>query len=356
MMNEMDKYQDFFEKDSLWSHNDNSVWLASTISLMRNIEKYKFPGKLSADRRQQIVALVSKEMQNLEPFQQGLFIRAEELTSQQKEFLMEHFLTYQSFQQAHAGEAFLLDQNGDFAAIFNLRNHIHLELIDIKGDLENSWNRLVHFETALGKAINYSYSSKFGYLTADPYQCGTALQVVVFLQPSALIHLEKIDDLLEKLADESYAITGIQGSPTDIIGDVLAVQNNYTLGLTEENIVSSLRTFTTKLLVEERAARAMLRQEQNVLIKDKVSRAYGILVHSYQIDAVEALNAISLLKLGLDLGWLKGLTNQALNQMFFDSRRAHLMSRFQEKIVQEEILHKRAEFIHQTLKDVQLTI
>lgn len=355
-MNNNDKYLDFFTKDRLWSHNDNSVWLASTISLMRNIEKYKFPGKLDTDRRQQIVALVGKELQNVEPFQQALLIKAEELTSQQKEYLMEHFLTYQSFQQAHMGEAFLLDPRGDFAAIFNLHNHIHLELIDIKGDLENSWNRLVRVETALGKGVNYSYSSKFGFLTSDPYQCGTALQVMVFLQPSALIHLGKIDDLLEKIADESYAITGIQGSPTDIIGDVLAVQNNYTLGLTEENIISSLRSFTTKLLVEERAARSSLKQDQNVLIKDKISRAYGILVHSYQIEAVEALNAISLLKLGLDLGWLKGLTNQELNHMFFNCRRAHLMSLFQEKIAQEEIMHKRAEYIHNTLKDVQLTI
>lgn len=355
-MTDSDKYQNFFTKDNLWANNDNSIWLASSINLLRNIEKYKFPGKLSADRRQQIVALVSKELQGLEPFQDCLLIKAEDLTSHQKEYLAEHFLTNQSFQQAHVGEAFLLDHNGDFVAIFNLGNHIHFELIDVKGDLENSWNRLVRVETALGKAINYSYSSKFGYLTSDFYQCGTALEVFVFIQPSALIHLEKIDDLLEKLADESFSITGIQGSPTDIIGDVLAVQNNYTLGLTEENIISNLRTFTTKLLVEERAARANLRQEQNALVKDKISRAYGILVHSYQIEAVEALNAISLLKLGLDLGWLTGLTNQQLNQMFFNCRRAHLMSLFQEKIVQEEILHKRAEYIHQTLKNVQLTI
>src|SRR5262249_18486447 len=146
--------------------------------------------------------------------------------------------------------------------------------------------------------VNYSYSPKFGFLTADPYECGTALQVAVYLQLAGLIHTDKINDVLEKLVDESLSVTGLQGSPTEIIGDVLCICNLYTLGLTEENIISSLRQVTTKLMVEEHAARSQIRHEISPDMKDKISRAYGILIHSYQIEAVEALNAISLLKLG----------------------------------------------------------
>jgi protein arginine kinase len=78
------------------------------------------------------------------------------------------------------------------------------------------------------------------------------------------------------------------------------------------------------------------------------------LIHSYQIEAVEALNAISLLKLGVDLRWVLGITMEQLNLLFFNCRRAHLLCQFKEKIPQEEILHKRAEFIHKTLKGVEL--
>lgn len=346
----------FLCKNKIWSQNPNPLWLASTINLYRNIEKFTFPAKLGAERSKQLLTFVSKELLNVAELKNPALFKAEELNITEKEFLVEHFLSNQSFHQASTGEAFILDDSGAFMATLNMRNHLQFELIDTKGELEASWNRLVKIETALGKTANYSFSTKFGFLTADPTQCGTALIVTAFLQLSGLVHTEKIDDTLENFIDESLTVTGIQGSPTEIIGDVIAVQNNYTLGVTEENIVSSIRTVATKLLVEEHAVRNRIRHEQSAEIKDKVSRAYGILIHSYQIEAVEALNAISLLKLGVDLGWVAGVSLDQLNELFFNCRRSHLLCQFDEKISQEDIPHKRAEFIHKTLKEVKLTI
>ena len=356
-MKESDKSHSLFlQKNKIWSQNDNPLWLASTIQLLRNVEKFNFPSKLNAERSKQLLNFTSREVMNLSELIRPTLLKAEEVSSIEKEFLVEHFLSNQSFHQSAEGEAFVLDESGEFMATLNRRNHIQFELIDTKGELENAWNRLLKIETAVGKTVSYSFSPKYGFLTADPTQCGTALIVTVFLQLSGLVHTEQIDDRLEKLVDESLSVSGIQGSPTEIIGDVLAIQNNYTLGLTEENIVSSIRTTATKIVVEEHAVRNKIRHDQNAEIKDKVSRAYGILIHSYQIEAVEALNAISLLKLGLDLGWVSGVTMNQLNELFFNCRRAHLLCQFQEKINQEEIPHKRAEFIHQTLKDVKLKI
>ncbi len=341
-------------EQTLWANNENPIWLGSSINFFRNIEKYQFPAKLDLERRKQIISILHKELSS--QLKEPKLLKAEELSSLEKEFLGEHFLTNQNFHQTHVGEAFIIDQPGTFLASLNIRDHIQLELLDTKGDLENSWNQLVKIESNLGKAIHYSFSPKFGFLTADPFQCGTALQINVFLQLSGLIHSDRINDILETLVDESLSVTGLQGSPTEIIGDVLNFQNHYTLGLTEENLISSLRNVTTKLMVEEHAARSQMRHEISPTMKDKVSRAYGILVHSYQIEAVEALNAISLLKLGADLGWLTGLTTQQFNELFFNCRRAHLLCQFPEKIPQDEITHKRAEFIHKALKELKLAI
>lgn len=339
-----------------WRDNSNPVWLASTISLIRNVEKFKFPGKLSADRKKQIISLVTKDLLNMEGLNRPYLAKGEDLSNNEKEFLVEHFLSSQNFNQAHAGEGFILDEAGEFLAALNLRNHLHLQLIDCKGELENTWSRLVKIETTLGKNLNYAFMPKFGFLTADPTQCGTALVVSIYLQVPGLIHSEKVDDILEKYADEQISITGIQGNPTEIIGDILMIQNNYTLGITEENIISSLRNFTTKIIVEENSARSHIKQNDDPEFKDKISRAFGILIHSYQIEAIEALNALSLIKLGVDAKWVVGIDNKQINQLFFNCRRAHLLNQFEEKINQEDIPHKRSEYIHKVLKDVHLTI
>jgi protein arginine kinase len=355
-MKENNNLQSFFCKFKLWANNDNPVWLASTVNLFRNIEKFKFPVKLDMERRKQIVSLLTKDIFLLEPFKNSVLFKAEDLSSLEKEYLVEHFLSNQSFHSTGLGEAFIIDPEGETMITLNLQNHIQFEFIDTRSELENAWNHIVKLETALGKNISYSYSSKFGFLTADPTQCGTALSVTVFLQLSGLIHTEVIDDTLEKLVDETFVVTGIQGSPREIIGDVLAIQNSYTLGVTEENIISAIRTITTKLMVDEHAARSQIKKNSHPAIKDKISRAFGILIHSYQIEAVEALNAISLLKLGVDLGWLDGINTKQLNALFFNCRRAHLLCQYEDKISQEEIQHRRAQFIHQTLKEAKLTI
>lgn len=342
-----------------WSNNANPIWLASTISLQRNIEKFKFPGKLSTDRKKQIIALVSKEMlsEDLTAGDQLInpsLIKAEDIGLLEKEFLVEHFLSRHSYNQTHAGEGFILDESGTFLATINMRDHIHLQLIDCQGELENAWGRLVKIETALGKNLNYSFLSKFGFLTADPTQCGTALTVTAYLQIPGLIHTNKIEKILNSSQEDSISISGIQGNPNEIIGDILMIQNDYTLGLTEENIISTLRSFISKMIVEEVNARHQIKRDDSPDLKDKVSRAFGILIHSYQIEAIEALNALSLLKLGLEAGWVAGIDPTELNELFFSSRRAHLLNATQEKIIQEEIPHKRAEQIHKALKNVKL--
>lgn len=339
-----------------WTNNDNNIWLASTIEFYRNVEKFLFPEKLDTDRQKQVISLVSEEILSLESKNDLTLILAEEINPLAKQYLVEHFLSIESFQNTHSGEAFVIDKKGQFLASLNIHDHLRMKIIDCQGELENSWSSLLKIETAIGKSIPYAFSPKFGFLTSDPSFCGTGLIVTVFLQLSALIHLDRIGEILEKYRDETIFVTGFQGNPKDFIGDVLAIRNNHTLGLSDETIISSIRALTTKLLTEENRARSEIRKSQNAHIKDLVSRAYGILIHSYQIESIEALNAISLIKLGVEMGWITGLNYLKLNQLFFNCRRSHLLSNFGDIIPKDELLHKRAEFIHEAFKNSELQI
>ncbi len=345
-------------KDSpVFNDNQNTCWLATTIQFLRNIEKYKFPGKLETDRRKQLVALVNSYLANNPELAKSFYVKGEEIGYLEKEFLAEHFLSFEMYGQAQAGEGFVIDPALGFIATLNLQDHIHMELIDYKGDIEQAWSRLMKIETELGKSINYSFLPKFGYLTADPTKCGTGMCVSAFLQVPGLVHTEMVDEVLDKYVDDSFVVTGIQGSPTEIIGDILKIENSYTIGVTEEAILNGMRNIVGKLISEESAVRRTIKKDGDPSYKDKVARAFGILIHSYQIEAIEALNAISILKLGHELEWLEGIEMKALNQLMFNSRRAHLLCEYrQENIPQEAISHKRAEHIHKVLKDVKLKV
>jgi len=350
------KHTPLLSKESPWEGNSNTIWLGSTITLNRNLEKYKFPGKLPQDKRKQLISLVGKELLESPLLKKPSLLNAEDVPHVEKEFFIEHFLTTSSFQEARAGEAFVLDHSSAFLGILNVGDHLILHQIDCSEELEAAWDRLTKIESKLNESLNFAFSRRFGYLTSAPAQCGTGLVVRVFLHLPGLIYSQKLDEATKRYKEENIDQTGLQGDPTEIIGDIVAFHNRFVLGVTEENILSSLRTLTTNVMIEEKRARSNLKQEASSEMKDRISRAYAVLLHSYQIDALEAFYALSLLKLGVDLEWVTGVDHTGLNLLFFNCRRAHLLCHFSEKIVQQDLPHKRAEYIHQTLKNITLHI
>ncbi len=339
-----------------WANNDNTIWLASTLSLFRNLHNRPFPSKLDEKQRLQLRTQLTKALTANSAFEKGHAVEAEAMGPLEKEFIYEHFLSFRNFQQALKGDGFVVGESGALLAVLNVRDHLHLQLTDTSETLEEAWQRLVQIETSIGKTLPYSYSGRFGYLTAEPTQCGTALVARLFLHVPALIHTGVLPETLERFASEDVEIAGITGTLDDIAGDLLAVTNRCTLGLSEEDILQSVRAAALKLTVAEKRARKELAATRDPHAMDEVSRAFGLALHSYQLETVEAWDAISLLKLGTDLGWVTGLSQELLNELFFDCRRAHLVAQHTEEITQDELAHRRAEFIHASLTNARLEI
>lgn len=337
-----------------WERDKNPIWLATSLILLRNLNKFKFPPKLSEKETPQTLNPIEKILKTSSELKNPIFLPAEELSSLDKEFLFEHFLCFESFQNAVKGQGFIVDESGGFLAFLNLKNHLQLQLMDSDTNLEGSWARLSKIESDVSKTLDFAFSPKFGYLTSDPTQCGTGLIAISYLHLPALIHTEQLHDTLAKQKDEDLTAMGLEGSLNELVGDLLVLRNHYTLGLSEENIIHALQATTMKLMASEKAIRAHLKTGNNSVIKDQISRAYGLLVHSYQLQTKEALNALSLVKLGIDLGWITEIPSSKLNDIFFKCRRAHLAHVLNEKTIDtQDIARKRAEFIHQQLQGMQ---
>lgn len=332
------------------------VWLASNIALRRNIEKFYFPSRLDVERRNQIVKLVGGELIASPFLKKPTLLKAEETDPLEKEFLVEHLLSSESFQGAHQGEGFVIDETGSFLCSLNIKDHIHLQTVDTTGKMESAWKRLVELESRLGEKLPYAYSTQFGFLTADPFESGTALHVSLFLQPSALIHTGKLTEEMSRHTDPQIAFPHFLEHQDPYVGDVLVLSNAFTLGLNEETLLASLRNCCKKWIELEIAARNQIASEESAEMKDKVARAWAVLIHSYRIETPEALNAIALVKLGCDLKWIKGIKIATLNELFFNCRRGHLLGLLDEKVTAEELPHKRAEYIHKILKGTELVI
>lgn len=335
-----------------WSELANTIWPASSFTLHRNIAEFPFPSKLTNSNSSKLLSKLQTAFSSLSDTTPSLYIPGEILSGQEKEFLAEHFLTSEGYQNLSAGQAIVIDPTAHFLATINTQDHLTIQWIDCKGEWEKSWNDLNALESALGTKINFAFSPKFGYLTADPRNSGTALTVSCYLHLPCLIQSKQLTQLLLMHKEPSVETMGMLGNMDELIGDFLILRNHYTLGLTEQTILRDLHMTATKLILAERTQRQKYQQNAPAEIKDMISRAYGLLLHSYQLQTKESLDAISKIKLGIDLGWIIGMKDHEINELFFRCRKAHL----EQLLGKQELAHARAEYLHGQLKQTTLSL
>ncbi len=340
-----------------WEEETNPIWPASSFILHRNINKYFFPPKLNEAQFKQIASILQTSLLKAAPLKQPIFLGADQIDATDKEFLFEHFLCLEGFQNTLGGQGFIVDDSSRFLGMLNIQDHLQIQLIDCKGAWEETWNTISQIENAISQSVEFSYNSKFGYLTSDPHLAGTGLVVLVYLHLPALIHSGQLPDTLLKHKEEEISATGMQGTVDEMVGDILVLRNSYTLGISEESILHALHSMAMKLMAIEKTLRTHLPEEKTSELKDMVSRSFGLLMHSYQLQTKEAMNALSLLKMGLDLKWISGITDQKLTEALFRCRRAHLLYQFQnKKIPPDDIPKKRAEYLHSLMRGIELKI
>ena len=238
----------------------------------------------------------------------------------------------------------------------NVTDHLELCSVEQTEQLEKGLERIQAIEKGLENTISFAFSQKFGYLTEDPTLSGTGLVVKAFLHVPALVETGELDTLLQNGSSEGVILTGLHGEREEIIGDMLVVSNRWTLGTTEESILSLIRTTAMAIASHEKEMRGKLKQgtPRDETIYDRISRMLGTMKFSYTMDTSEMLRDLSLAKLGVELGWLQGVSIEELNQHFFSLRGAHIASQCDWNLSRIEINHERASRLRDLFSKVTL--
>lgn len=347
----MSSLPDFLFTTSIWDGEKNPVWVGTTLHLDRNFTLYKFPGKMTTAEMVGSLKTVSETVQKIPSLNPLSFFPAEDLTPVDKELLFEHFHCAKGFQEAREGIGFAFNAQGNCLITLNEHNHLQLQLFSTETDFAASWKKLTEIDDLIAKAHPYAFSPRFGYLTADPCLCGTALEARIFLHLPALRHTGALGELISKYSDEQISFEGLEGSMADLVGDILILKNHFTIGVSEETVLGLLQTTALKIAAAEKKAREEAKINPPADLKDFVGRSFGLIMHSYQLHPKEALDGLSGLKLGTDLGWVTGAKSQKISTLMLQLRRAHLTHLLNlASPTPQELSHKRAEWLHQELK------
>lgn len=335
------------------------IWVASSVVLFRNIGGFRFPQKMKGAEIPPFVSLMKSAFAQLPGLENPVIFPGEKVSLLDREYLWEHFLSlplsFPSLKEGgDLGQLFILDKSRQFLACIGGSDHLRLHAIDSKPRFEGAYERVTRIANALAEKLPYAFSPEFGYLTADPRLCGTALLCFSYLHVPALRQAGQLSNLLSSFAKESVLITPLQGGIEELFGDLLVVRNRFTLGVTEEESIESVRAVASKIAHAEKNLRETLKKELSPFLRDQISRSLGLITHSIQLQTPEALGALSLLKLGVELGWMEGQTRERIDELFSKCRSAHL-STFASITDPTELSKKRAELLRGELQALKLS-
>ncbi len=315
---------DMMKRHGSWLESgvDEGPVISSRIRLARNLEEYSFPGWASEEEKHAIWKQMTAIFQGMDSH----FIDwgMAETPALDREILFERHLISQELAQQDEGCGVFVSPNECMSVMVNEEDHIRIQSLQPGLNLRGAWQAADEIDDKLESQLTYAFSSRLGYLTACPSNVGTGMRASVMLHLPGLVLMDEMDPVINGISKIGLAVRGMWGEGTEAAGNMFQVSNQITLGRREEEIISHLEQIVLELIEHENNARIRLMNEKPVIVEDHVARAFGILSNARMISSGEALNLLSTLRFGLDLGLIDQFSRRELDMLFISIQPAHL--------------------------------
>src|SRR5205807_4535854 len=241
-------------------------------------------------------------------------------------------------------------ENETLSIMVNEEDHLRVQVLRSGLQLEEAWDQINGIDDKIESKLDFTFSTRWGYLTACPTNVGTGIRVSVMLHLPALKLTGEIEKVFRAAKDMRLAVRGLYGEGTEATGDFYQISNQTTLGKTEDEIISDFKHLVIPKIIEyEQHARRTLRDDRTVQLDDKVGRALGVLRSARLIASEETLLLLSHLRMGIHLGRVKDIDLRTINELFLLTQPAHLQKLQGRKLEGDVRRAARADFIRQRL-------
>ncbi len=328
------------------------IVMSSRVRLARNMREFPFPGWAKKVERVLVYENIRPAVEGL-PELKGCFCEAmDKLSALDKQILVERHLISREHAAKGAGSGFALNREETLCLMINEEDHLRMQALRPGLQLRQAWAALDAVDSQLEKKLSYAFTNELGYLTACPTNLGTGIRVSAMLHLPGLVLAEQINAIIQSVNKLGLAVRGLYGEGTEALGNVFQVSNQMTLGETELAIVERLEKVLAQIIEYEDNARASLVEKKPKTVFNHIGRAYGVLANSYIIASKEAMNMLSFLRLGIDLGMFPGADRSLTDELFIMTQPAHLQRLHAEKLAAEERDLLRADMVRDRLKGV----
>ncbi len=298
--------------------------MSTRVRLARNFAQTPFPNRASKKQRQDILESVEKAITKIEYFKDSTVFRMNDLDDVDKEFLVERHLMSHEHAATSEGKAVIVSAEEVLSVMVNEEDHLRIQVMHSGLNLFEAWKIISTIDDRLSEELNFAFSPVWGYLTSCPTNTGTAMRGSVMLHLPALVMTKQINKVLTAISKLNFASRGFYGEGTQAIGNFYQISNQGSLGHSEEDILQNINGLIRQVIEQEEQARQALVVQNKPLLEDKIFRSLGILKNAYIMSSQEAVELLSMIRLGAELKILTNLDVQILNELMIMIQPAHL--------------------------------
>ncbi|TCS69142.1 protein arginine kinase [Effusibacillus lacus] len=320
---------DFLNTSPTWMKEtgpESDIVISTRIRLARNLSKYPFPSLMTDSVAEGVIedirkALSSPEMQNVKKFE---LFRCRDLSDVERQVFVEKHLISPGLAEQVRHSAFAVSKDETVSIMINEEDHLRIQCIFPGFQVREAWKLANQIDDVLESKVDYAFHEQYGYMTSCPTNAGTGIRASVMMHLPGLVLTNQINRILSAISKVGLVVRGLYGEGSDATGNLFQVSNQITLGLSEEDILGNLQAVVNQILEHERSARNHLLKENREALEDRIWRSYGILTNARKIESKEAMQRISDVKLGIDLGAIKGVPAGILRELMVMTRPAFL--------------------------------
>ena len=301
-----------------------AIVLTTRIRLARNISGRPFPGWAKEAQRSAMLAESLAAVADLPQMKKGLSLSVDELSELEKQILVERHLISRELSSAKHGAGVVISRDQSAAVMINEEDHLRIQVMRAGFQLKKAWNAINAIDSEIEEKLDYAFSPTLGYLTACPTNLGTGMRASAMMHLPALVISSQMEKVVRAVNQLGMAVRGLFGEGSDASGSIFQISNQTTLGESEEDIIKRLSSVLNTIIEHELNARAKLLESDSGKLFDKIGRAYGILQNGRLLTSAEAMNLLSLVRLGVDLSIFPETRRLVVDRLFIEAQPGHI--------------------------------
>jgi len=308
-----------------YSGNDNDTIISSRVRIMRNLKGCRFPAMLKKDEAESIYQSIVPVFQKLSPAALEFHpIRLDTLDGIAKKIFEERSILPVNLEN-NFGMGIVVRDDGILSATVNIKDHIRLSAFYAGFELQKCFVLAKTVINKLGESLEFSAVQDFGYLSSDITNIGSGMKCSILCSLPGHSWANKIQGKIEALSKQNFDIHAYYAQNSKrLLGYLYLISTKSAAGSTDELQLNTMITAIRSLINEERELRESLLKNQLWRIQDEVIKALSIAKNAYLLDVKDTIDLIFKIKLGINLGWVTGLSYEACVALLYQTQTAHI--------------------------------